>query len=366
MKGYGRPRVCFVAGTLDRGGAERQLYYQLRFLVQRGICVEVIALSSGEYWEKPISELGVPVKSLAWTGSRTLRLLSLTCHVLRTRPACIQSAHFYTNLYVAAAGRLTGTRDHGVVQSDVVRDIEANGVFGLPSLRIPRLLLLNSQRSMTTARRLGVAPDRLRLLPNVVDTERFHPAMARASGPFTVACVGRLVEEKRFDRLLSVVARVRARLGASFRVLIAGDGPERQPLEQRARDMALDSSTLVFLGAQDEPEQVYRSADAFLFVSDHEGSPNVVLEAMASGLPVVAEAVNGIHELVSDNETGLITSRFDEDETASRVVQLAGDPSLRRRIGENARLWVERERSFERLETYLTPLYGLTDGARQM
>jgi hypothetical protein len=96
-------KICFLAGTLGQGGAERQLYYQLQALLRVKALPFVIAFSRNEYWEEPIKALGVPVFALPAESRRFIRLQFAAGVIRRERPAIIQATHFYVNLYACLA-----------------------------------------------------------------------------------------------------------------------------------------------------------------------------------------------------------------------------------------------------------------------
>src|SRR5262245_59851234 len=103
-------RVCILAGTLGRGGAERQRIYMLRALKEAGIKTRVLCLTRGEALEEEILALGI---SVTWVGRsrwRPIRLCRIIRELLRESADIFQSAHFYTNIYVALAGRLLGIK----------------------------------------------------------------------------------------------------------------------------------------------------------------------------------------------------------------------------------------------------------------
>jgi len=106
-----------------------------------------------------------------------------------------------------------------------------------------------------------------------------------------------------------------------------------------------------------DPAPLYRKADVFVLTSDHEGTPNVILEAMACGLPVVATAVGGVPDLVQDGVTGFLCAPRDTAGIVAALARLAGDPVLRREMGERARVHVERCHARDRLPDLLESLY---------
>jgi glycosyltransferase involved in cell wall biosynthesis len=352
-------RICFIAGTLGQGGAERQLYYIVQALTQAGASIRVLSLTRGEYWERRIRDAGVEVCWVGQSGSRALRLAEICSAVRRWQPHVVQSQHFFTNLYAAGAARLSGAIEIGAIRSNVEFEMRNNGrVLGALSLRVPRLLACNSKAALAAAAARGVAPDRLRLLPNVVDVQRFHPAPALEDDPVRILAVGRMTHEKRYDRFLEVVATVRARSRQNVVATIVGAGPLRSTVEHLANDLGLLPDGIEFLGAQEDTAPVYRGSHVFLLTSDVEGCPNVVLEAMASGLPVVATRVGGVPEIVEDRTSGLLTDRDDVDGLIAAVHEMVENPSLRRVLSENARASVERRFCPESLAATLQELYA--------
>jgi len=140
------------------------------------------------------------------------------------------------------------------------------------------------------------------------------------------------------------------------RLTIVGDGPQRQALKRQAESLGL-KERVVFAGLA-APEAIpglLAEANAFVLASVFEGRPNVVLEAMAAGLPVVASRIDGVTELVEDNVTGLLFEAGDLAGLAKRLRRLAEDEALRRRLGAAGRQSiVDRGLTWERTaEAYL-------------
>ncbi|MFN3648014.1 MAG: glycosyltransferase [Armatimonadota bacterium] len=349
-------RVCFVVGTLGHGGAERQLYYMLRALKASQAQPHVLCLTTGEYWEGPIRELGIPVSYVGDQPSRLARALAISAAVRALRPHLVQSAHFYTNLYAVVAARAARLPEIGAIRSNVISELAAHPrPLGSWSLRWPRLLAANSMRGVENAVRFGLPSARLAYLPNVVDTDRFQPGAERQA-PVCILGVGRLAEPKRFDRFLDVLARVRTQIPA-VTALIAGDGPERERLLRQAADRDLDRS-LQWLGMVEDTPAVFRRSDLLLLTSDYEGTPNVLLEAQAAGLPVVATRVGGVPEVIADGETGFMAERDDLDGLVARTLTLVRDRETRTRMGRAARQHVLRHFSVSSLPGSLAQLYS--------
>jgi glycosyltransferase involved in cell wall biosynthesis len=274
-------------------------------------------------------------------------------------PDILQSQHFYTNIYAAAAARILRVRGIGAMRSDGIGEVRATGkILGHLSLRLPQLIAANSQAAIKNAVGLGALPSRLRYLPNVVNTDRFKPTDARVEEqPIRLLAVGSLETVKRIDRFISVVARLRRESKIEIKSVIVGEGSQRERLERRAAELGLSHDTCSFKGRIDDTASIYKNADILVLTSDREGVPNVVLEAMASGLPVVATNVGGVPQIVRQNETGYVLDPENEDGMTASLLKLIHDPSLRIRMGARAREYVEKNHSTNRLPEFLTDIY---------
>lgn len=354
-----RRKICFIAGTLGQGGAERQLFYIVRLLHQCGANVRVLSLTSGDFWEKRIAEWGVPVTWVGERASRTARLLRILSELRKDRPEIVQGAHFYTNPYTLAAARILGLREIGAIRSEITATMRGeNAAIRWITLHTLRVIAANSQAAVDGAIRLGISPCHVRFLPNVVDADHFRPVPREKTALVRIAAVGRMTEEKRFDRLLSILAAARSRTQVPIQVLIAGSGPLRAKLTRQAGELGL-TNMIEFLGIVPDTFAVYRNSDILVLTSDHEGTPNVLLEAMASGLPVVATRVGGVPELVSHNLTGYLADPGDDGALTDAVLELIEHPQLRAEMGTRARALAESHHFTRVLPEVLQDLYGL-------
>jgi glycosyltransferase involved in cell wall biosynthesis len=351
-------KLCFVAGTLDHGGAERQLFYILKALRQSGADVRLLTLTKGEFWEDRIRALGVPVKFIGQSSAKPLRLSHLLRELRRNPPTILQSQHFYTNLYVSAAARMLSLKDIGAIRNDGHSEVGCHGrIFGRLSLRTPSLLAANSRSGMRNVESLGVPGSRVYLLPNVIDTEHFTPAPRAEGQPFQVLGVGRLVTQKRFDRFLRVVAALKNSCKRRVKATIVGAGPDEAILREKALSMELGPDVLEFKGTVNDMRAVYQNADLFLLTSDWEGTPNVLLEAMASGMAVVSTNVGGVADIVQHGENGFRFNTSDEKGMIDGIRTLIGHDEVRKDLARSARRFVIDEYSLHRLPHFLGGLY---------
>lgn len=351
-------RIAFVAGTLGLGGAERQLFYLLKTLRERGAHPRVLSLTRGEFWEGKIRALGVPVTWVGRSPHRIVRLGRIIRELCRWPVDIVQSQHFFTNLYAVAAARALGLPEIGAIRNDATHELRENrGILGKLSLRWPRTVVANSSRAVRNALMLGADEQAFFVLPNVVDTHLFQPYRGCKHGPVRLLAVGRLVREKRIDVFLSLVARLRTLCSTPVIGAVVGEGPLRSYLEQDARSLGLLPESIEFCGPVSNMETVYREFDVLVHTSEHEGMPNVVLEAMACGLAVVATNVGGIPELVEPGVTGFLVRAHDYPATLSILVELVQHPSLRAQVGAAARKYVESHHSLYTLGPRLENIY---------
>ena len=236
---------------------------------------------------------------------------------------------------------------------------------GWLNLHGPRTIAANSQLAIRYAIDCGVPAARLFFLPNVVDTEWFKPSADRQDAPLTLLAVGRLAKHKRLDRFISMLHLLRTDFRLNVKGLIAGSGRQDE-LEAQACNLGLFPDSLQFLGAVADIRSVYQQATVCVLTSDHEGTPNVLLEAMACGLPVVSTNVGGVPDIVQHGKTGFLCVPEDLDGLVASVAQLANDRALRTEMGKRARSFVEEAHSVQRLPARLASLYQLALSGRPL
>ena len=220
------------------------------------------------------------------------------------------------------------------------------------------VVLSPSDAADESLRELGVPSSRIARWDRGVDTERFDPALREPParpGELTVLYAGRLTKEKGVGLLADAFIRAHTR-DPRLRLVLAGGGPEEQALRERLGDRA------TFLGwlEGDALPRAYASADIFLFASSTDTFGQVVLEAQASGLPVVAVAEGGPRTLVDDGRTGLLRPA-DPEALAAALCELAAAPALRGRLAKAA-LEEVRGRTWEQALERLAEGYRLALG----
>lgn len=169
--------------------------------------------------------------------------------------------------------------------------------------------------------------------------------------------VGRLSREKGHADLVRALARLRERQPETdFKLVILGEGPERTAVEEGARRLGL-IERIVFAGHASDVRPFYALADALALPSHSEGSPNVLLEAMAAGVPVAATRVGGVPEIAADEETALLVPAHDAGALAVALGRLLSDPQHARTLAERARVHVLKHFSPKAYARALVEIY---------
>ena len=344
----------FVISGLERGGAERQLVIVANALAARSWQVTVLSYLpfSDVSLRAEVDESRVRLVSLNVRGSvgKLAGVARAVAVVRRARPDVLVGFMFHGIMTARIAGRLAGVT--AVVSA--IRN-EAHGrarerALAATGWMTDAVTVMSDNLASHIAERGVAAPSRLVAIPNAVDFERYAACGCRkrtrrelgaGDGEFLWLAAGRLAPAKDYPGLLRAFAALAGRRQA--RLLIAGDGPLRGELARRIDALGLVGRVRL-LGLRDDLPELYRACDALVLSSAWEGMPNVVLEAMASGTPVVATAVGAVPEMVADSETGFVVRAGDPAALAGameRMMELT--PEERREMGE-AELRAVRER----------------------
>ena len=347
--------VAFITGQLGLGGAEKQLYLLVKGLVQEGWHVSIITLNpdKGEYWEDPLRDLGIRIHGISTALSRSRRLLDVTRILRQESVEIVHSWNMHTNLYAAAGGRLSGTAVRlGSERCNHHSSHKALGRWGY-TLSLCGLDSLVVNSAAAAGFLLGCRPKlKVRVVANGVEIpeppateegkQRLRLQLGISNSSLVIGAVGSLVPRKNFKALISAVSALGAKPGHTVLVLI-GDGPLRAELERQAlANFSVDK--VVFPGAVPDAAAWYPAFDLLCSSSlDQEGMPNVLMEAGAAGLPVVATAVGGALELVEDGVNGFLVPPENIDSMVQKLEKLLRDPDARRRMGQAGREKMRRE-----------------------
>jgi len=284
----------------------------------------------------------------------------LARYVRAHRIRLVHPFDFYSNLLGVPAARLA--RVPAVIASQ--RDLGGLKPPGQSRvhdtlLRLADYILVNSTvAAAQLKRRWPRADGRIAVIPNGVDLARFSPAPGPPRpwfGRVTVGALANLRPEKGLEDLIRAAALVRAR-SPHARFVVWGEGPLRPELEGLIQTLALEG-VAELRGTTTEPETALRTFDIFVLPSTSESCSNALLEAMATGLPVVATGVGGNGALVDDEETGLLVPAADPSSLAKALIRLIEDPALAAQLAAAGSARVRAEFSLDRLVARIEALY---------
>lgn len=324
--------IAVLLQDLEFGGTQQYAIRLLRHLDRAKFLPELWVLRGGDDMAALAAEAGVNVVRFSSARSVTpLALARLARRLFRSRPHVLYTLTVVPNIWGRLLGALAGV------------PAIVSGYRSLFPKQWERLLWRLSDRIICNAealkeimiRHFAVAPERIAVIPNAVDTDRFRPEPASKAPQPTVVFVGRLVAEKDPMNLLEAFRLAAARLPqAQFEII--GGGPFQSQMAARIQTQSLESR-IQLLPATADIRPALRKAWLFTIASSSEASPNVVIEAMAAALPVVATRVGGIPELVEDGITGLLVEPGNPARLAEAIVALLTDEERRRSMGETGR-----------------------------
>jgi glycosyltransferase involved in cell wall biosynthesis len=281
-------------------------------------------------------------------------LLALRRAVRELRPDIVHSYSYFTNFAVAFA--TAGTRVHalGGLRNDFLSERAVAGpVLGRASARWPSVHVSNNRRAQANAAAdpSWFRPRDVRVVPNGTDVASFASVVRAPDDPPLLLGIGSLTPPKRWHLLVGLAANL-----DGVGVTVLGEGPERPRLEALAARLGV-AGRVTFPGAGDDVRPLLSRAAVLVHVSAHEGLSNVVMEAMAAGVPVVATDAGDTASLVVDGETGYLRPVDDVEGLAAAVRALLDDPALRARMGAAGRAVAVRDFSLERLAERTCALY---------
>jgi glycosyltransferase involved in cell wall biosynthesis len=314
-----------VVGQLSTGGAEGQLLQASRGLDRRRFEPTVYCLSKEV---QPIGALlqreGVTLRVAPSPGLARVRWLA--AQLTSDRIDLVHAWLYIANALAWSATRLIRRRPLVTSARNCKVQGRVSQVANCLAFRGSRAIVVNSHDVATYIVRHYRAPrDRIRLVYNGIDIERFRPGPRAGEAPGPIVTVGRLVGQKNHALFLRAAAAL-TQQETAIRFAIVGDGPLRATLEAAARNLGIEKR-VDFLGERSDIDHVLRDASQFWLTSRWEGMPNVVLEAMASGVPVLATDVGGVRELVRDGVDGFVLPPDDFAGFARQAHALLADPA---------------------------------------
>jgi glycosyltransferase involved in cell wall biosynthesis len=379
-------RVLRLIARLNMGGPALHVSYLTRGLESRGYHTTLVAgkLARGEDSMSFVAEdLGVDVVSLGELHREIspvydpVAVRRLVQEIRRVRPHIIHTHTAKAGAVGRAAALIAGDARPAVVvhtyhghvlrgyfdplRTQIFRETEralARHTTRLiavgPEVRDDLVELGVAPTEQFSVIRLGIDLES-RVLGDPAQRAEYRALFGLPEERFVVGWIGRMTAIKRVD---DIVLSFKALLdrGVDAALVLVGDGPDREGIEQRAYDLGIARHVL-FVGYQRDVAPYYALFDALILPSGNEGTPVVAIEALAARRPVVATRVGGVPDVVDDGEDGFLTDVGDTDGLAAALEQLARDPALRARFGDHGHDKVLPRYRVERLVDDVDALY---------
>ncbi len=372
-------RLAFLLGRLERGGAELQMIALARGLTQQGYHVDFVCRSGAGALDGLARSAGATIRKIGErsssdTGVRTRYVRRVAKHLRwittahRERYDIVDAWLHPTDVFAALSRPFTRIPVVAAGRRNTLRRLTigpaTRSLYSTVN-RLTDVVIANAEVTAADAiREQGVPPHRVRVIRAGVELPSpFTAAERRAQraalgvvdDEFLIGCVGNFRTMKRQDLLIDAFARLLPEHG-NLRLVLVGDGDLRPSIERQIEALGL-GGRVILTGIASELPPLYDALDLFVQASNSEGLPNVLLEASASALPIVATAAGGSGEVVHDGETGFLVPVDDLERLTSAMHRAISDADLGRAMGAAARELIERDYGVERCVREYADLY---------
>jgi L-malate glycosyltransferase len=360
-----RMRICHLIDSLRIGGSECQMSEVARRQKSAGYHVQVGCLREEGPMIAGLRDRGIRVTAFPPQGSlirpRGLRaLLRLASFLRRERFSILHCHDLWSNLMGVPAGRLarvpvviTSQRDLGHL--DWYTPSRKHVIAGIHKLASTVLANSSAVRQFLVSE-LGIRSDHIRVIRNAVEAGRFRPRSSGKTAYKTVMTIANMNESVKGHAVLIEAAPTVVRDHPEVRFVFVGNGAKRPKLQNQVTALGLNEH-FCFLGRRSDIADLLAESDLFVLPSLAEGMPNVILEAMAANVPVIASRVGGILDVIEDGINGLLVPPGDPAALGSAILRLLDNPALAEAFAGAGAETVRSSFSFERLMRDLDDLY---------
>lgn len=371
----GRISVCHIIFKLDYGGLENGLVNLINHLPSNRYNHTIICLKNATDFRHRIVRPDVRVYEINKNDGKDVAVYWRVWRLLRQlRPDIVHTRNLPTiDMFLPSV--LAGTKslihgEHGLDMNELDgHSWKYNQLRQFSNLFVTKYVSISHDLSSWLNQRIGIPEEKISLIYNGVDTDLFHPGPSNISlneqmgsnfhELFVIGTIGRIQPVKGHIYLVQAFIRIleqRPDLRPRLRLAIIGDGSELQAIKDILNSHnALNNVWLP--GFRNDTAELYRSFDLFALPSLREGISNTALEAMASGLPLVATHVGGNPEVVINNETGFLVPHQDSNALASALLRYIDNPALVYQHGRDGRIRAESIFSLESMVESYDQLY---------
>lgn len=362
-------KILYVIATLDVGGTERQLVELAKKLDKEKFEPIVCCLTRGGVFKKELDSYGIRVviigKKLGYDFSAILKLIKI---IKKEKPKIVHTFLWTSN----TIGRIAALflRVPVIISSErckvrPFKNLISRITDRFLSLFTDKIIANSESVRLDHIKKEKIGQNRIISIPNGIDLERFNPNFQKNNSlrlkfgleerVVSIGAIGRLDVYKGYECFLMAMPQIFSEF-KKVKFFIVGDGPLKTKLQKLANDLGV-SSNVVFTGYIEDVREIYSILDIMVFTSLSEGLSNVVLEAMAMGKPVIATNIDSNKELIENNETGILVKPSNYLELSQAVLKFVKNTDLRKKIGQNARIFIEKNHDISFLTKKLEDLY---------
>lgn len=337
-------KIVLLLQDLDFGGTQRYAVQLLKHLDRELFDPQLWVMRGSSDMAEEALAAGAPVTWLSqssWVGPRALFVL--LWKLLFERPTVLYTMTVIPNIWGRSFGALV--RIPLIVCS--CQNTVADQHESLLSPFSARLICNAEEVRRVMIAKHDLPEHKVVVVPNAIDADFFQPAPELRDPRPTVVTIGRLVEQKDHENLLEAFRTTLDRV-PDARLLIVGNGPLKESIEQSVRRHGLESSVELHPGTADVRPYLHR-AWLFALSSGWEGSPNVLFEAMACGVPIVSTSVGGVPELIEDGRSGKLVPAHDARALSAAMTDVLLNGDLRESLGVAARTRILEHFTMEQL-----------------
>jgi glycosyltransferase involved in cell wall biosynthesis len=365
-------KIIFVITGTGVGGAEKMLYHTIKGINPERYSARLCSLKRKGDFAGRLEEEGLEVYSLNMRDAATLAgwldtlraLVLLIRYFIRERPVVVHSFLFRANILARIAGYLTGVPV--IISSIRVMGGEQKWhhfIDRVTAFMADHFVAVSNGVKEHIVRKAHVPERKVSTIYNGIvagsstgfDVSALMNDVGLKAGERILMTAGRLHRQKGYDLLIQALPMVQKSF-SGVKLLILGEGEEEKSLKKLAHSLEI-SEKVLFLGLRSDVDRLLQCSEIFVLPSRWEGFPNVLLEAMAAGKPVVATAVGGVRELVVDEVTGILVPPQDETALADAITLLLSDKKRALAMGAAGRERVLQRFSMDAMLSKTEALY---------
>ncbi|OIN93770.1 hypothetical protein CO015_02795 [candidate division WWE3 bacterium CG_4_8_14_3_um_filter_42_11] len=350
--------ILYIIHTAAKGGAEVMLYNLIKCLDRKRFKPHLLVIYNKNGDPNFFDSLNIPILKI-YRRPKTLGiglLIKTVLFIRKINPTIVHTHLFGGDTWGRIAAILAKvpviiTTEH----STNLKETRLQRVIKkILSQKTKRITAISQSVKEFSVKMDSIFQDRLRVIPNGVDTQFYSPSK-RKLFPRYIISIGRLVEEKGFDVLIGAFEKAQTR-HSEIKLYIVGEGPSDQNLKQLVKDRNL-SQSVSFLGYRDEVKKLLGGAEIYVQTSKVEGLGISILEAMATGLPVIATQVGGIPEVIRNQYNGILIEPNNTEDLSQAINMLLENRPFAQRIGRTARKTVVEKYSLKTMVSRYEKLY---------